>query len=224
MNLQIAVGLGSFLGLSFSLMAALVSRPSQKHLLSRLSAVKTGYEFSQQSAEVLAGKKSSAIERFQRSLRSKNKKKIQRAIMELPEILDLISVALSSGDGIYRAILRVTPRTSGVIGDQLRKVLQAVELGSSLEVEIRQLPKYLPHPQIAEFANKVSISLVRGTPLASMLKDQSVSARAEIRNRLLKQAGQNETRMLIPLVFLILPVTVLFAIYPSLKLLNLSYF
>jgi tight adherence protein C len=75
----------------------------------------------------------------------------------------------------------------------------------------------------AEFANKIVMSLARGTPLAKMLEDQAVSARAEIRNRLLRQAGKNETRMLVPLVFLILPVIVLFAIYPSLKLLNFGF-
>jgi tight adherence protein C len=67
------------------------------------------------------------------------------------------------------------------------------------------------------------MSLVRGTPLSKMLEDQASSARSEIRNQLLLQAGKNETRMLVPLVFLILPVIVLFAIYPSLKLLNFGF-
>jgi tight adherence protein C len=56
-----------------------------------------------------------------------------------------------------------------------------------------------------------------------MIREQAASARSEIRNELLTQAGRNETRMLIPLVFLILPITVLFAIYPSLQLLNINY-
>jgi tight adherence protein C len=56
-----------------------------------------------------------------------------------------------------------------------------------------------------------------------MLSEQGVSVRAEIKSRLLKQVGRNETRMLIPLVFLILPITVLFAIYPSLELLNFGF-
>jgi tight adherence protein C len=71
--------------------------------------------------------------------------------------------------------------------------------------------------------NKVSLALERGTPLAQMLSEQGVSVREEIKSRLLKQAGRNETRMLIPLVFLILPITVLFAIYPSLELLNFGF-
>jgi tight adherence protein C len=56
-----------------------------------------------------------------------------------------------------------------------------------------------------------------------MLSEQALSVREEIKSRLLRQAGRNETRMLIPLVFLILPATVLFAIYPSLELLNFGF-
>ena len=224
MNLQFGLVLGTILGFSLSIMALLLERPNQKNLLARVSPATIGYEFRQQSAASLTGKRVTVLEKIERSLRTQNKKKIQKALMELPEIVDLISVALSSGDGIFRAITRVTERSKGTLSLELRKVLHAVELGSSLELEIGRLPKAIPHPQISEFANKVSISLIRGTPLASMLRDLSLSSRAEIRNRLLKQAGKNETRMLIPLVFLILPVTVLFAIYPSLKLLNLSYF
>ena len=81
----------------------------------------------------------------------------------------------------------------------------------------------ITQPQVLELLNKIASSLERGTPLAQLMSEQAQTVRAEIRNQLLKQAGKNETRMLIPLVFLILPVTVLFAIYPSLELLNFSF-
>jgi tight adherence protein C len=81
----------------------------------------------------------------------------------------------------------------------------------------------IPQPQVIELTNKIVLALDRGTPLATMLSELGDSARAEIRNRLFRQAGKNETRMLIPLVFLILPITVLFAIYPSLELLNFGF-
>jgi len=69
----------------------------------------------------------------------------------------------------------------------------------------------------------LSVALRRGSPLARMLREQAESARADLRNELLRDVGRNETRMLIPLVFLILPVTVLFAVYPSLQLISLDY-
>ena len=152
-----------------------------------------------------------------------SQKRLQNALFELPDVLELLAVALSAGDNLYSAIKRVAPRISGVVADELHYALRAMDLGSDLERELAGIAKRLPHRQIAEFSTKVSLSLRRGTPLASLLVEQAQSARTEVHNLLLKRAGQNETRMLIPLVFLILPVTVLFAIYPSLQLLNLDY-
>lgn len=163
------------------------------------------------------------VERLRRKVQAKSSQKISRALCELPEILELLIVSLRSGSGIYQSLQIVVPRSSGELARELAKCLTAVNYGAALTDEIRKLPKTLAHPQFAELANKIAMSLTRGTPLAKMLEDQSSSARSEIRNQLLRQAGRNETRMLVPLVFLILPVIVLFAIYPSLKLLNFGF-
>ncbi len=158
-----------------------------------------------------------------RQVRSETSTKLERALFELPEIIDLLTVSLRAGNGIYQSFEAVVPRSDGALAAELEKVLQAVEFGAAFGTEIQEVSKSIPHPQVGEFVNKVSLALERGTPLAKMLSEQAVSVRAEISSRLLKQAGKNETRMLIPLVFLILPITVLFAIYPSLELLNFGF-
>ena len=152
-----------------------------------------------------------------------SKKRLRAAMAELPEILELMSVALSAGDGLFGALARVIPRSNGVLAEALKQILLALELGADLETELAWLAKTLPQRQIIEFANKLSLALRRGTPLSQMLRSLAESTRSELRNDQLKQAGRNETRMLIPLIFLILPVTVLFAVYPSLQLLNIDY-
>ncbi len=156
-------------------------------------------------------------------VRSETSSKLERALFELPEIIDLLVVSLRAGNGIYRSFATVIPRSDGALANELTKALKAVEFGAAFGTEIKQVSKALPHPQVSEFVRKVALSLERGTPLAQMLSEQGVSVREEIKSRLLKQAGRNETRMLIPLVFLILPITVLFAIYPSLELLNFGF-
>ena len=156
-------------------------------------------------------------------IRSETSAKLERALFELPELIDLISVSLRAGDGIYRSFAAVIPRCDGEIAREVTKALKAVEYGAAFGEEIKRVAEALPHPQVAEFVAKITTSLERGTPLAQMLSEQGISVREEIKARLLKQAGRNETRMLIPLVFLILPVTVLFAIYPSLELLNFGF-
>lgn len=157
-----------------------------------------------------------------KSLRSSlvSRKKQRLALAELPEVLELMSVSLNAGESLFGTIARVGSRARGVLPDALKRMIASLELGSELDHELKWLANTLPQRQIIEFSTKLSSSLRRGTPLAQMLTSLAESTRAELRNEQLKQAGRNETRMLIPLVFLILPVTVLFAIYPSIQLIN----
>lgn len=215
MNTQLVISFGLGVGIagflySFSL--------APEKLSNRIRPIRSKSRFAKKLPEAIPVLRSISIGK------SKNVARIQKAIFELPEILDLLSVSLSSGEGIYRALSEVAPRAKGVLPAELQKILKAVDLGAPLATEIEKLPNSLPHQLFSELANKISMSLTRGTPLASMLTELSQSARSEIRIRLIRQAGKNETRMLIPLVFLILPVTVLFAVYPSLRLLNFNYF
>lgn len=155
---------------------------------------------------------------------SLTKRRQREVIFELPDYLDFLSVALSAGVTFQEALVNVNQRTAGVLHEEFRLTTAALDMGSTLEAEMQALANRLPHRQVEEFCNKVVMSQRRGTPLALSLRDQSTAIRLEIKNLLLSQAGKNETRMLIPLVFLILPVTILFAVYPSLQLLNLNYF
>lgn len=160
---------------------------------------------------------------FSWSRKFRSRKALRIALSELPEVLEMLAVPLSAGEGIFAALARVVPRTSGVLPSAMQSLLIGLELGADLESELVNLSKRLPQQQVMEFTSKLALSLKRGSPLAEMLREQASSARAEIRNELFRQAGRNDTRMLIPLVFLILPVTVLFAIYPSLQLININY-
>ncbi len=154
---------------------------------------------------------------------SVNKSKLDRALFEVPEVVDLLVVNLRAGEGIYRSFATVIPRCEGELAKEFSRALLGVQFGAAFGSQIQAVSVAIPQPQVIEFTNKIVLALDRGSPLATMLSELGDSARAEIRNRLLRQAGKNETRMLIPLVFLILPITVLFAIYPSLELLNFGF-
>ena len=56
----------------------------------------------------------------------------------------------------------------------------------------------------------------RGTPLAEVLRAQAVDVREVSKRALLEAGGRKEISMMVPVVFLILPVTVLFALFPGL--------
>lgn len=151
------------------------------------------------------------------------RQRMKKAMNELPDFLELLSVALSSGESVYTALHRVVPRLNGVLATELQASLRALDYGSDLETELANLAERLPHQQVIEMCNKLILALRRGTPLVLVISEQAETVRQVVGSELLKQAGKNETRMLIPLVFLILPVTVLFAIYPSLQLLSVNF-
>ena len=61
----------------------------------------------------------------------------------------------------------------------------------------------------------ILIAIERGTPLAEVISRQVDEVRQAQRTSLLEKAGKAEIALMIPVVFLILPVSVLFALWPS---------
>jgi len=81
----------------------------------------------------------------------------------------------------------------------------------------------VPLAEVIELTQKLQISIERGTPSAHQISQLSQSIQQQVLRGLIKRAGENETKMLIPTIFLILPVTVLFAVFPSLAVLQSTY-
>jgi tight adherence protein C len=160
--------------------------------------------------------------RGQTNLSQRPSKKNASVLYELPDLINLLAVGIAAGESLHSSLSFVTSRASGLVAQELQVVMKALELGSSLEVELEALADRLPQNQLTELCNKLLISLKRGTSLSHMLTEQAESIRSEIQIQRIKRAGKNETLMMVPLVFLILPVTVLFAIFPSLSLLNIE--
>ncbi|MDQ1738541.1 MAG: tight adherence protein, partial [Pseudonocardiales bacterium] len=68
----------------------------------------------------------------------------------------------------------------------------------------------------SRFLQGLLVAIERGTPLADVLRAQATDVREFSKRSLLEAGGRKELQMMVPVVFLILPVTVLFALYPGL--------
>ena len=155
---------------------------------------------------------------------SKLSKRMRRQIdAELPDLIDLACGALLTGQSLHAAIERVASRSNSIVASELQVFLRNVSLGQSLSSELAALCERKPTAAMKEFVNKISLSIARGTPLAESFEALSASLRERRGFDLLKRAGANETKMLIPLVALVLPTTVLFALYPSVLVLNIGF-
>ena len=70
-------------------------------------------------------------------------------------------------------------------------------------------------PLVARFAQGIAVAVERGTPLADVLHAQAADVREAGRRELIETAARKEVLMMVPVVFLVLPVTVLFAFWPG---------
>ena len=73
-----------------------------------------------------------------------------------------------------------------------------------------------------KFAQGIAVAIERGTPLADVLHAQAADVREAGRRELIEVAARREVAMMVPVVFLVLPVTVLFAFWPGVVGLSLT--
>lgn len=143
-------------------------------------------------------------------------------LLELPQHLELMAAKLASGQTFIDVLSSQSQIATGRVAVLLTRLCKRLEFGASLETALNALAQEAESPSVSEFANRVQISLVRGSPLADQVALLADSTRTKFRIQLLRKAGKNELLMLVPLVFLILPVTIGFAVFPSLQLLRLG--
>jgi tight adherence protein C len=143
-------------------------------------------------------------------------KRVALMLEELPALCELLAICLTAGEGFRDALARVAARGHGPLAAELRGELARVQLGIPLVDALGELSTRLDVPALSRLLDHVISSIDRGTPLADVLRVQAAEARAEAGRRLQERASAREVIMLMPLVFLILPITVAFAVFPGL--------
>jgi tight adherence protein C len=146
-----------------------------------------------------------------------------KVLLEIPDFAAILWFALTAGESLDHALRISVSRGNGYVSGVFAKMLQRVDHGALLQHELENLAAESKSEQIRELAAKLAVALVNGVSLAELLSDFVQSTNSSVRTVLLEKAGKNETKMMIPLVFVILPITVLFAMYPSLVLIQQSF-
>lgn len=148
--------------------------------------------------------------------------RVARIAEEMPTVLEFLALCLSAGEGVLDALRRVGDTGSGELAGELRGVVVATGTGSSLGESLTRLGARLDIPALTRSLDQLVAALERGAPLAQVLQAQAQDAREDAKRTLIEQAGRKEIYMLVPLVFLILPLSVLFAVFPGIFMLRLG--
>jgi tight adherence protein C len=149
-------------------------------------------------------------------------KRLQRLAEELPVILEFLTLSLSAGESIVDALRRVSRIGAGELSRELSDVVAAVGTGLPFGETLATLARELHLTPLTRCVEQIVGALDRGSPLAEVLRAQAQDARDDAKRQLLETAGRKEIAMLFPLVFLILPVTIVFAIFPGVLVLEVG--
>lgn len=140
---------------------------------------------------------------------------------ELPAAIDLLVLALLAGESVPAACARISGLLRGPLRAEMEAVLADVRAGTPVVESFEAFARRVDEPAVDRFVEALCTGIEKGAPLADVLRAQADDGRELRRRRLLEMGGRREVWMLVPVVFLVMPVVVVWALYPGLVSLDL---
>jgi tight adherence protein C len=146
-----------------------------------------------------------------------------KMLAEFPSLAELMALAVSAGESTTGALERICRSAHGELADEFATVLADTRSGTPLLAALQDFSRRSRLQALVRFVDGITVAVERGTPLADVLRAQAQDVRDMAKRSLMESAGKKEIAMMVPLVFGVLPLTVLFAVYPGLALINLGW-
>ncbi len=144
-------------------------------------------------------------------------------LAEFPALAELLALSVTAGESAVAAIERVCSSSRGELSAEFHKILSQTRAGDGLVTALQDFASRTQVQALSRFVAGIVVAVERGTPLAEVLRAQAQDVRDNAKRELMETAGKKEIAMLAPIVFLILPLTVVFAIFPGLSLINVNF-
>ena len=144
-------------------------------------------------------------------------------LSEFPSVAELFALSVGAGESAAGALERIAGTARGELAGEFRITLADMRAGASLSAALKAMGRRVQLAPVERFIGGVLIALDRGTPLADVLRAQAQDVREMGRRELMEAAGRKEIQMMVPLVFGILPLTVIFAVFPGISLMRLGF-
>jgi tight adherence protein C len=137
---------------------------------------------------------------------------MQRA---LPDAIDLLTISVESGLGFDAALSQVARNTEGPLSEEFARVLQEMQIGMGRSAALRALGDRTHVPEVKNFVSSMVQADALGIPVAQVLRVQSREIRTKRRQRAEAKAQQVAVKILVPLIFCILPCLFIAVLGPA---------
>lgn len=136
--------------------------------------------------------------------------------LSLPYFLDRLALGLESGLGFEIALRRTAADFSGLLGDELRRLVRQLDRGHSRTEALDELSARIPSQDLRTFAAAVKQADRLGTSLAKTLRVQTGLLRARRKRRAQETSQRLPILIVFPLVFFFLPSLLIIYLAPPL--------
>jgi len=138
-------------------------------------------------------------------------------LMELPTILDMLTLATSAGMALEQALEEVARHSEGVVARELRLMVRELALGQrhNLLEALDAMSRRLGTPEVEHVLGRVSAAYEQGLPLGQAMSAHAQALRERQRLHIVEEGGKASVRMLLPIALLILPALFVVVLVPA---------
>ncbi len=147
-----------------------------------------------------------------RYLVKKRQKLVQKT---LPDVLDLITIAVEAGLGFDAAMDRVGNRYEGAMGEELVRTNNEIRMGRPWNDAMKDLAARTGVDEVRSLVTALIQAKELGVNLGNVLRAQSLKLREERARRAREQAQKAPTKMMIPLILFIFPTLFIVLMGPA---------
>ena len=135
--------------------------------------------------------------------------------MVLPDMIDLVTVAVEAGLSLYGAIQRISMRFDNPLSEEFLRALQEVRLGRSNIDAMRDMARRVDVPDLSSLISSIVQADMLGLAIANVLRVQSERLRDKRGQRARESAQKAPIKMVFPLVFFIFPALFIVILGPA---------
>jgi tight adherence protein C len=137
---------------------------------------------------------------------------MQRA---LPDAIDLLTISVESGLGFDAAVAQVARNTDGPLAEEFARLLKEMQLGRGRSDALRSLGERTDLPDLRSFVSAMVQADAFGIPVGQVLRVQSSEIRVKRRQWAEEMAQKVPVKILVPLIFCILPCLFIAVLGPA---------
>lgn len=133
----------------------------------------------------------------------------------MADSIDLLTISVESGLGFDAALSYVAKNTEGPLSEEFSRVLQEMQIGQGRSEALRSLADRSSLPELRSFVSAMVQADAFGIPIGQVLRVQSSEIRIKRRQWAEEKAQKVPVKILVPLIFTILPCLFLIVLGPA---------